>query len=132
MSKTYQIKAVDAKGQALLETIQPGASKGPVTLQALPGVRYTLIDVQQGSAPDNIRVQRTGKHLRILFDGASQADLVLENYFDTEANSPSPALVGTTDSGTLHEYVPENGRLQDSLPRLGDGVAPQGMALGGL
>lgn len=132
MSKTYQIKAVDAKGQALLETIQPGASKGPVTLQALPGVRYTLIDVQQGSAPDNIRVQRTGKHLRILFDGASQADLVLENYFDTEANSPSPALVGTTDSGTLHEYVPENGRLQDSLPRLGDGLAPQGMALGGL
>lgn len=132
MSKTYQIKAVDAKGQPLIQTITASADKGPVTLQALPGVRYTLIDVQQGSAPDNVRVQRVGKHLRVLFDGASQADLVLENYFEIEANSPSPSLVGTTDNGTLYEYVPESGRLQDNLPRLTDGAAPQGMALGGL
>lgn len=130
MSKTYQIKTVDAKGQALLETIQASTGKPPVTLKALPGVRYTLMDVQQGSAPDNIRVQRTGKHLKILFDGSKQTDLVLENYFDRETGQP-PSLAGATDSGALHEYIPETGREQDSLPQLEDNSAIQGMALGG-
>lgn len=132
MSKTYQIKAIDAAGKPLLETLQSASGKGPLTLQALPGVRYSLIDVQQGSAPDNIRVQRTGKHLKVLFDGSSQPDLVLENYFESVADAPYPTLTGATDSGAIHEYVPETGRMQDSLQRLTDGSLPQGMALGGM
>lgn len=132
MSKTYQIKAIDAAGKPLLETLQSASGKGPLTLQALPGVRYSLIDVQQGSAPDNIRVQRAGKHLKVLFDGSSQPDLVLENYFESVADAPYPTLTGATDSGAIHEYVPETGRMQDGLQRLTDGSLPQGMALGGM
>ncbi|MBM3386430.1 MAG: carboxypeptidase regulatory-like domain-containing protein, partial [Betaproteobacteria bacterium] len=130
MSKTYQIQAVDAKGQRLLETLRATPGQGPVTLQALPGVRYTLIDVQQHSAPDNIRVQRAGKHLRIWFDGAGPADVVLENYYERTPDAPPPTLAGASDSGSVHAYVGETGQAADTLSALSDGQAPQGMALG--
>jgi hypothetical protein len=130
MNKSYQIKAVDAKGQHILETVLSASGKGPLVLQAQAGVRYVLIDVQQASAPDNVRVQRSGKHLQVFFEGSVQPDLVLENHFDSSAVNP-PSLVGMTDSGALHEYIPESGQPQDTLARLADNSAPQGMALGG-
>ena len=124
MSKTYQIKSLDAKGQAQVETILPAQGGAPTVIKALAGSRYSLIDVQQNSAPDNIRVQRSGKHLRIMFDGSRQPDLVLENFFDGSSTEFKPSLAGATDSGALHEYVPETGNAQHALAQLeDDGVA---------
>lgn len=132
MSKTYQIKSLDAKGQPQIETIQPAPGRAPTVIKAVPGTRYTLTKVQQGSAPDNIRVQRSGKHLRILFDGSSQPDVVIEDFFDGSPSGGKSTLTGTTDRGALHEYVPETGIEQHSLSRLEDNDAIHGMALGGI
>ncbi len=132
MSKTYQIKSLDAKGQPQIETIQPAPGRAPTVIKAVPGTRYTLTEVQQGSAPDNIRVQRSGKHLRIMFDGSSQPDVVIEDFFDGSPSGGKSTLTGTTDRGALHEYVPETGIEQHSLSRLEDNDAIHGMALGGI
>lgn len=132
MSKTYQIKSLDAKGQAQVETILPAQGGAPTVIKALAGSRYSLIDVQQNSAPDNIRVQRSGKHLRIMFDGSRQPDLVLENFFDGSSTEFKSSLAGATDSGALHEYVPETGNAQHALAQLEDNGSIVGMALGSM
>jgi len=130
MNKTYQIKSVDAKGQPTMASVEAASGKGPLTLKVQPGQHHTLVDVQQASAPDNVRVQRIGKNLRIFFDGSAQPDLILEDYFGGQTDAPS-MLTGITDEGSLREYMPESGRQQDTLTQLSDNSPIQGMALGG-
>ena len=131
MNKTYQLKTLDTQGQSRTQTLEAGSRKAPLLVPTAPGERHLLLDVQQGSAPDNIRLQRAGKHLRVFFDGSSQPDLVLENFYSGNASDEAVTLAGTTDQGGLYAYQPETGRVQDTVSQLTDNAPPQGMALGG-
>lgn len=131
MHKTYQLKTIDAQGQSRTQTLQAGVGKAPLLVPTGPGERHLLLDVQQGSAPDNIRVQRVGKQLRVFFDGSSQPDLVLDNFYSDSSTDAPVALAGATEQGDLYGYRPESGRAQDTLIQLSDNAPPQGMALGG-
>jgi hypothetical protein len=130
MRKTYQIKFIDEKGQAQTIAIEAGPAKEPTTLTARAGSRYTLEDMQQGTAPDTIRVLRKGKNLLVYFDGAVQPELSLENFFE-HPPVQTPSLTGISENGALYEYRPETGLEPDRLTNLSDHRTALGMALGG-
>lgn len=130
MRKTYQLQTTDAQGQRRTQTIDSSLGPSPTVIATAPGERHVLLDVQQGSAPDNIRVQRVGKQLRVLFDGSTQADLVLDNFYSDSSTDGPATLAGATEQGSVHEYLPETGQAQDTLAALADNARPQGMALG--
>jgi len=89
MKKSYKVKIIPSVGEA--QTLEIASSKlsATTTLSAIPGGHYQLLETASGQAPDNIRVSRKGKDLRIHFEGSEQADLVISNYY---ANISQAAL----------------------------------------
>lgn len=131
MSKTYKIKVNQGQGEAKFVDIpQAGDGRTPIVVKAVPGGKYQLMDPSTGYAPENIRASRSGKNLRVFFEGRSQADLVVEDYYEV-APEGFNGLIGEAESGRFYEYIPESAVGRSAVPLLADGSNQVGMALGG-
>jgi hypothetical protein len=129
MKKSYKVKIIIGAGEPQTLDISSSAGVGSTTLNAVPGGRYQLIDAATGLAPDNIRVTRRGKDLKINFDGLDQAELVIADFYAFSAGDAN-TLVGEPVTGNYHAYIPESGDGARSIAQLTDSLAPTGMALG--
>jgi hypothetical protein len=130
MKNAYKIMVNKAPGSANTLTHDvpaPGSFWGPLKIKATPGARYQLVDVNTGQGPDNIRVKRVGKDLRISFEGRDKVDVMITDYYEQAGHE---SLVGEVEAGVLHPYVPESGESSQMLSRLADGANSTGMALG--
>jgi hypothetical protein len=131
MSKTYKIKVNQGPGEAKFVDIpQSGGATKPLAVKAVPGGKYQLLDASTGYAPENIRATRAGKNLLVFFEGRTQADLVVEDYYDVTPEGFN-GLIGEAESGRFYEYIPETATGNTSVPLLADGSSQIGMALGG-
>lgn len=129
MSKTYQIKTIIGQAKAQTDTVSADPAKTPTTIKAVKGARYELMDTQQGSAPDNIRVLRSGKNLKIILAGSKDANLVIEDFYEFNTDT-GYALVGLSGQGDTYEYLPDNASSASTVGRLKDNTQAVGMALG--
>ena len=131
MSKIYKVKINQGQGKSSTLDVPPAAGLGkPVTIKAAAGERYQLVDPATGYAPENIRVARSGKDLKVFFEGRNVADLVVEDYY--AAVTPGfNAMVGEAENGRAYEYIPESASGDASVPSLADGGSASGLALGG-
>ena len=99
MSKTYKIKVNQGQGEAKFVDIPTtGDGKTPMVVKAVPGGKYQLLDATTGYAPENIRASRSGKDLRVFFEGRSAADLVVEDYYEV-APEGFNGLIGEAETG---------------------------------
>lgn len=130
MSKTYQIKMTAPKVEAKTLDATPGTGKAPITLKAEPGARYHLTDTRSGFAPDNIRISRSGKNLKIFTEGVSEPTFIVEDFYEQPADKRA-ALTGKSEDGNNYEYIPENASGTAAAPVLKDDGQIFGMALGG-
>ena len=128
MKKSYKVKVIPGAGEPQTLDIASTTGVDPTSVKALPGSRYQLIDATTGLAPDNIRATRKGKDLRVNFDGRDQADLVIADFYAFSA-ADANTLLGESQTGVYHAYIPESGDWARSISQLADGVAPTGMAL---
>ncbi|PUE22361.1 hypothetical protein B9Z38_06710 [Limnohabitans sp. MMS-10A-160] len=130
MTKTYQIKINQGKDAKALDIPQAGSKGQAVTVKAVSGARYQLIDPETGFGPENIRASRQGKDLKVSFEGSKTTDLVIEDYYTVTADNFN-GLIGEAESGKFYEYIPENASGMASVPMLADAGQVVGMALGG-
>lgn len=132
MSKIYKVKVNQGEGKSEMVDVPAARSgAGPVKVKAMGGARYQLFDPETGYGPENIRVDRRGKDLRVYFEGRIEPDLVLEDYYEAVAPGFN-ALIGEAESGRFHEYIPESAAGSASVPALSESGAAAGLALGGL
>ncbi len=131
MSKTYKIKVNQGADSAKFVDIpQVGNTGKALTVKAVPGGKYQLMDASTGFAPENIRATRLGKDLQVFFEGRGQADLVIEDYYEVTLEGFN-GLIGEAESGRFYEYIPESAVGNTAVPLLADGSIQVGMALGG-
>jgi hypothetical protein len=131
MSKAYKIKVNQGAGEAKFVDIpQAGVSGKPLSVKAVPGGKYQLLDGSTGYAPENIRASRSGKDLQVFFEGRAQPDLVIEDYYEVTPEGFN-GLIGESESGRFYEYIPESAVGNTAVPLLADGSTQVGMALGG-
>lgn len=130
MTKTYQIKINQGKDSKALDVPQLGPKGQPVTVTAVAGGRYQLIDPETGFAPENIRATRQGNDLKLHFEGRNTSDLVIQDYYKVSPEGYN-GLVGEAESGKFYEYIPESAVGMASVPMLVDSGQLVGMALGG-
>ena len=131
MNKSYKIKVNQGNGEAKLVDIPQVSSSGqPMAVKAVPGGKYQLVDASTGYGPENIRASRSGQNLKVYFEGRSQPDLVIEDYYK-ETPEGFNGLIGESESGRFHEYIPETAAGTSAVPLLADGSNQVGMALGG-
>lgn len=131
MSKSYKIKVNQGGGEAKFVDIpQVSGSGQPLAVKAVPGGKYQLVDASTGYGPENIRASRSGQSLKVYFEGRSQPDLVIEDYYK-ETPEGFNGLIGESESGRFHEYIPETAAGTSAVPLLADGSNQVGMALGG-
>ena len=130
MTKTYQIKINQGKDSKALDIPQAGTKGQAVTVKAVSGARYQLIDPETGYGPENIRASRQGKDLKVSFEGSKTTDLVIEDYYKVSAETFN-GLIGEAESGKFYEYIPENAAGMASVTMLADAGQVVGMALGG-
>ncbi|MBP7920118.1 MAG: Ig-like domain repeat protein [Limnohabitans sp.] len=131
MSKTYKIKLNQGQGEAkFLDIPQAGGAGNALTVKAVAGGKYQLVEVGTGYAPENIRAMRSGKNLLVFFEGRNTADLMIENYYDVTPEGFN-GLIGEAESGRFYEYIPETAVGFSTVAMLAEGSAQVGMALGG-
>lgn len=131
MSKSYKIKVNQGGGEAKFVDIPQVSGGGqPLAVKAVPGGKYQLVDASTGYGPENIRASRSGQSLKVYFEGRSQPDLVIEDYYK-ETPEGFNGLIGESESGRFHEYIPETAAGTSAVPLLADGSNQVGMALGG-
>jgi VCBS repeat-containing protein len=110
-----------------------GKAGKPTAVKAIKGARYQLEDpAAKNVGPENIRTKRVGKNLHVMLDGSSEADLIIEGYYDedmlTETNR---GLYGRAEDGKLYEYIPEDPTPAGLPINLADGGKPTSQVLGG-
>jgi hypothetical protein len=131
MSKAYKIKLNQGQGEAkFLDIPQVGGLDKALTVKAVAGGKYQLVEVGTGYAPENIRAMRSGKNLLVFFEGRNTADLMIEDYYDVTPVGFN-GLIGEAESGRFYEYIPETAVGYSTVPLLAEGSAQVGMALGG-
>ena len=72
-------------------------------IEAQGGERFHLQELQTGVSPKKIITKRVGKQLHIQFEGSTQPDLIIDNYYD-DAVLPNE-LTGTNQEGDIFDYV---------------------------
>ncbi|MDO5692020.1 MAG: Ig-like domain-containing protein [Pseudomonadota bacterium] len=124
MSKTILLKIHDAQATQATHVIQAG-SKHPLVLKTQGKTNYQLIEEESGLAPDRVVTQRVGDDLHVSFEGSTEPDLILQDYYP----NPESPLIGQDLSGIYYHYVAETGAHNLMLPTLSDG-AVSGLVLG--
>jgi hypothetical protein len=74
-----------------------------VHVKAQSGVNYALVD-ENGSAPKRIGTKRVGKNLHIILDDGTQADIIIDGYFNGSNANLSP-VIGQAADGKYYSYA---------------------------
>ncbi|MBS1175140.1 MAG: hypothetical protein H6R05_1271, partial [Burkholderiaceae bacterium] len=123
-----QIQVIIKDGQEQVSTVEAGAGKQgkTLTIKAKNGVNYELKDLGTQHAPEEVLLTRKGKNLLIKFkvegeefDKDAPADVVLEDYYDTEDSE----LIGLAENGEYYSYVPQEGDPSFLSSSLNDGMS---------
>ena len=135
MSKKLKIivNTGNADNNQSVEVSQGQGGRGqPVLIQAKAGAKYQLLDLEKAQAvgPDYVKVKRVGKNLHILFEGSTEADVIIEDYYDVMPEAYN-GLVGQAENGNFYEYIPEDPDVKGLIPQLADGGQEVSVALGG-
>jgi VCBS repeat-containing protein len=140
MAKTYKILVNDGKGTDIkpVSVVQGASANGdPVRMTAKRGWRFELQDDLKGKGlgPDQVRLKRIGKNLGLMFDGSTNPDVVIEDYYaeneDKDKDNGMPMIVGQAENGGIYEYVPQDPAASSMASELKEGNTPVILALGG-
>ncbi|WP_051916832.1 Ig-like domain-containing protein, partial [Serratia sp. Ag1] len=104
MDKTIVLAVNSGEGKTRLLTAN--ANKA-VKVKLIQGNKYLLKNLGNDFAPENITLVRVGKALHVIQEGDTQASIIIEDYFNGEANNP--ILLGMAEDGQLYAYVPLSG-----------------------
>ncbi|MHA7847653.1 Ig-like domain-containing protein [Serratia sp. D1N4] len=99
-----------------------------VKVKLIHGNKYLLKNLGNDFAPENITLVRVGKALHVIQEGDTKASIIIEDYFNGDANNP--VLLGMAEDGQLYAYVPLSGEGYEHGYLTGEGeLSPA--ALGG-
>ena len=79
--------------QSLLAEQGAGQRGRPLIIKAKAGAKYQLVEMGKAKgnntdlAPDNIKAKRVGKHLHLMFETDTVADVIIEDYYDVTLNA---------------------------------------------
>jgi hypothetical protein len=114
-----------------------GANGQPLRIKATPGAKYQLQEVSDTGksrgkpvGPDFVKTRRVGKNLQILLEGSTEADVIIEDYYDVFVDGYN-GLVGQAENGSFYEYIPEDPDTAGLVGSLRDGGQAVNAALGG-
>lgn len=101
MNKKYKIILSTGKPEndQQIELQQGAGARGQgARLKAQPGMKLQLfeagLDKQKNVAPDYIKVRRKGKDLLLMFEGGTEADLIIEDYYEVMPELQRPCRAG--------------------------------------
>ena len=108
------------------EVLRTTTTGAPVKIKAVANGKYLLAEQQNGVAPENITVKRSGKNLLVMLEGtdSDQPQLIIEGFF----NKPGE-LVGIAEDGEYHPFVATDGESDHEAAVLADGES-SALALG--
>jgi len=135
MAQQFQVIVNTGKAQsAQIYNAEQGAGQRgrPLILKAQAGAKYQLVEVAKGQdwAPDNVKAKRVGKHLHLMFETDTQADVIIEDYYDVMPEGYN-GIIGKAENGNFYEYLTEDPRDPGLIPLLRDNATAVTQALGG-
>jgi Bacterial Ig-like domain len=99
MAKQFKVivntgKTQDA--QTLLSEQGAGQRGRPLIIKAQPGAKYQLVEQGKSNerAPDNIKAKRVGKHLHLMFEADTVADVIIEDYYEVTGSNVQALSAG--------------------------------------
>ncbi|WP_235186730.1 Ig-like domain-containing protein, partial [Serratia sp. DD3] len=104
MEKTIVLAVNNGEGKTRLLTAN---ANNAVKVKLIHGNKYVLKNLGNDFAPENVTLVRVGKALHVIQEGDTQASIIIEDYFNGEANNP--VLLGMAEDGQLYAYVPLSG-----------------------
>lgn len=112
------VAVIDKKTITKAEVLRAGKEGKAVKVQAIANGKYLLSQGNDGMAPENITVRRSGKNLLVMLEGreGSEPDLIIEDFFDK-----SGTLIGKAEDGNMHAYVSTDGDAEHEAAALEDG-----------
>ncbi|PUE22823.1 hypothetical protein B9Z38_15035 [Limnohabitans sp. MMS-10A-160] len=122
--------------QSLLAEQGAGQRGRPLIIKAKAGAKYQLVEMGKAKgnntdlAPDNIKAKRVGKHLHLMFETDTVADVIIEDYYDVMAEGYN-GVIGKAENGSYYEYLTEDPTDPGLIPQLKDNVTAVTQALGG-
>ena len=134
MSKKFKliVSTGNTDNNQTVDVTQGQGGRGqPVLLKAKAGAKYQLLDLEKAKAvgPDYVKVKRVGKNLHILFEESTQADVIIEDYYEVMPEGYN-GVVGQAENGNFYEYIPEDPDVKGLIPQLADGGQAVSVALG--
>jgi uncharacterized protein with HEPN domain len=135
MAKQYKVLVNTGKEEnnKAVDVQQFSGDKGqPVRIKAQAGAKYQLQEPARGKnvGPDYVKAKRVGKNLHILFEGETEASLIIEDYYGEMAPGYN-GVIGQAENGSFYEYIPEDPRVPGLIPELAEGGQAVNVALGG-
>jgi large repetitive protein len=132
MAKQYRvvIRGANESEVKTIDVVQRAGDAGaPVLIQAVPGAKYELQELNRDkqTAPEYVKVRRKGKNLYITFEDGSEPDVVIEDYYGSDAQG----LIGEAESGLYYDYIPEDPNPDGLVSMLIDDAPAVNVALGG-
>ena len=135
MAKQFKVlvNTGNAQSNQVLDVTQGQGAKGqPLRIAAKAGAKYQLqeLDKNKEAAPEYVKVKRVGKNLHILLENSTEADIIIEDYYEVMPEGYN-GVVGQAENGNFYEYIPEDPDVKGLIPQLADGGQTVSVALGG-
>lgn len=112
---THPVNAAVVEKNTIVRAEVLGSGKA-VKMKAVTGGKYILSEGENGFAPENVTLKRSGKNLQVFLEGEAQPQLEIEGFYDTHGE-----LVGKGEDGQWHEYIATSGDDGDAPAALLDG-----------
>jgi hypothetical protein len=110
MSKQFQIliRGNQKNIEQTLDIEQGAGDRGQTQrIKANKNFKYQVQDLGKDpqAAPDQLKVRRKGNHLEITFEGGTEPDLIIEEYY-TETPPGINTVIGQAEDGLFYDYIP--------------------------
>lgn len=108
MKKQYRVivnTGKKADNKALEIEQNAGDSGRAVRIRAQAGAKYQLQELAQGTdfGPEHVKAYRNGKNLEITFEGGTEPDLIIEDYY-VQMPGGYNGVIGQAPNGSYYEY----------------------------
>ena len=135
MAKNIQVLVTTGSKETskTLDVVQAGGdAQTPARIKATPGARYQLQDpAAKNTGPEKITSKRVGKDLHVMLDGSTDADLIVEGYYDDNMlTDNNRGLFGQAEDGQLYEYISADADPAGLPINLADGGSAMSQVLG--
>jgi hypothetical protein len=137
MAKQYKVLVNTGKAEnnSTVDVPRNAAGKDAVRIKAKAGAKYQLQELNEQTGnkplgPDYVKTKRVGKNLHILFEGETEASVIIEDYYEVSPEGYN-GLIGQAENGNFYEYIPEDPKTDGLVPNLRDGAQAINVALGG-